>query len=53
MHSRSPMTIGPRIHTMPGRNASGFHGPGRHHVHQARNAVRCSADHIKGELSTC
>ena len=50
MHGRSLMTIDPRIPTMPGRSASGFHRPGRHRVHQARSAVRGSADRMKGEL---
>ena len=36
------MTIGSRIHTIPGRSTSGFHQPGRHCLHQARSAVRCS-----------
>ena len=30
MHGRSRMTIDPRTPTMPGRNTSGFHRPGRH-----------------------
>ena len=41
-HSRSK-TIAPRIPTMRGRSTSDFHGPGRHRVHQARRAMRCSA----------
>ena len=43
-------TIDLRIPTMPGRNTSGFHRPGRHCLLQARNAVRCSASRVKGEL---
>ena len=50
MHGRSRMTIDPRIPTMPGRSTSGFHRPGRHRLHQARSAVRCSASRMKGEL---
>ena len=49
-HGRSRMTIDPRILTMPGRSTSGFHQPGRHCLHQARSAVRCSASPMKGEL---
>ena len=33
-----------------GRSTSGFHGPGKHRVHEARCAVRCSASGVKGEL---
>ena len=47
---RSRMTINPRIPTMPGRSTSGFHQPGRHCLHQAQSAVRCSASRMKGEL---
>ena len=50
MHSVSLKTIDPRILTMPGRSTSGFCRPGRHHVHQARSAVRCSASRMEGEL---
>ena len=50
VHGRSRMTIDPRIPTMPGRSTSGFHQPGRHCLHQARSAVRCSASRMKGEL---
>ena len=50
MHGPSRMTIDPRIPTMPGRSTSGFHRPGRHCLHQARSAVRCSASRMKGEL---
>ena len=50
MHNGSRVAIGPRIPTLPGRNTSGFHRPGRHCLHQARSAVRCSASRIKGEL---
>ena len=51
VHGRSPMTIDPRIPTMPGRSTSGFHQPGRRCLHQARSAVRCSASRMKGELN--
>ena len=37
MHNRSHRTIHPCTPTMPGRNMSGFHRPGRHRVHQARS----------------
>ena len=47
VHGRSRMTIDPRIPTMPGRSMSGFHQPGRHWLHQARSAVRCSASRMK------
>ena len=51
MHGRSCMAIDPRIPTMSGRSMSGFHRPGRHCLHQARNAaVRCSVSRMKGEL---
>ena len=50
MHNRSRRTIDPPFSTMPGRIMSGFHRPGRHFLHQARNAVRCLASRIKGEL---
>ena len=50
VHGRSRMTIGPRIPTMPGRSTSGSHQLGRHCLHQARSAVRCSASRMKGEL---
>ena len=50
MHSRSLKTSDPSIPIMPGRSTSGFHRRGRHHVHQARSAVRCSGSHVKGEL---
>ena len=43
VHSVSRMTIDPRIPTLPGRSTSGFHQSGRHCLHQARSAVRCSA----------
>ena len=42
VHGRSRITIDPRIPTMSGRRTSGFHQPGRHCLHQARSAVRCS-----------
>ena len=48
MHSRNINAIDPRIPTMPGRSMSGFHRPGRHRVHQARGAVRCSASRMTG-----
>ena len=41
------MPSNPRISIMPGRSVSGFHQPGRHRVHQARSAVRCSASRMK------
>ena len=44
------MTIDPRIPTIPGRSMSGIHRPGRHCLHQARSAVRCPANRMKGEL---
>ena len=50
MNGRSRMTIPPCIPTMPGRSTSGFHRPGRHRLHQARSAVRCSASRMKGDL---
>ena len=50
MQDRSRMIIDFRIPTMPGRSTSGFHRPGRHCLHQARSAVRCSASRMKGEL---
>ena len=50
VHGRSRTTIDPRIPTMPGRSTSAFHQPGRHCLHQARCAVRCSASRMKGEL---
>ena len=48
VHGRSRMAIDSRIPTMPGRRTSGFHQPGRHCLHQARSAVRCSVSSIKG-----
>ena len=50
MHGRSRMTIDARNPTIPGRSMSGFHRPGRYCLHQARNAVRCPAMGMKGEL---
>ena len=50
VHGRSRMTMDPRIPSMPGRSMSVFHQPGRHCLHQARGAVRCSASRMKGEL---
>ena len=49
-HGRSRTTIDPRSPTMPGRNTSGFQRQGRQCLHQPRNAARCSASRIKGEL---
>ena len=43
----------PRIPTMPGWSMSGLNLPGRHHVHQARSVVRCSAGRTKGKLQSC
>ena len=50
VHGRSRMTIDPRTPTMPGRSTSGFHQTGRHCLHQARRAVRCSASRMKGDV---
>ena len=50
MHGHSRTTMDPRISAMPGRSTSGFHRPGRHRLHQARSAVRCSGSRMKGEL---
>ena len=50
MYGRSRMTIHPRITTMPGLQTSGSHRTGRHCLHQARSAVRCSASRKKSEL---
>ena len=50
VHGLSRMNIDPRIPTMPGRSTSSFNQPGRHCLHQARSAVRCSASRMKGEL---
>ena len=50
VHGRSRMAIDPRIPTMPERSTPGFHQPGRHCLHQARSAVRCSTNRMKGEL---
>ena len=46
----SGMTINPRFPTIPGRSMSGFHRPCRHCLHQARSAVRCSANRMRGAL---
>ena len=51
-HGRSRMTIDPRILTMPARRTSGFHQPGRHCLHQARSAVRCSASRMNGSTAS-
>ena len=50
VHDRRRMTIKPIIPAMPGRGTSGFHQPGRHRLHQARSAVRCSASCMEGKL---
>ena len=50
VHGRSRMTIDPRIPTIPGRSTLGYHQPGRHCLHQARSAVKCSASRMEGEL---
>ena len=50
MHGRSRVAIDPRVPTMPGLSTSGFHRSGRHCLHQARIAVRCSPSHMMGEL---
>ena len=50
MLGRSRKTADPCLPTMPGRSTSGFHRRGRHRVHRARSAVRCSASRVKGEL---
>ena len=50
VRGRSRMAIDPRIPAMPGRGTSRFHQRGRHWLHQARSAVRCSASRMKGEL---
>ena len=48
MHGRSLMAIDPRIPTMPGRNTSGFHQPGRHCLHQASAKRRRGEFHHRG-----
>ena len=50
VHGRSRMTIDSLIPTMPGRSMSGFQQQGRHCLHQARSAVRCSASRLWREL---
>ena len=50
VHGRSRMIIDPRTLTVPGRSTWDFHQPGRHCLHQARHAVRCSTSRTKGEL---
>ena len=45
MHVRSRMTIYPRIPTMPGRNTSGFHGPGRHCLQHQGGEGGCTHYH--------
>ena len=44
------IVIDPRIPTMPGRSTSSFSRPGRHRVHQSRNAMTCSASRMKSDL---
>ena len=44
--ARSRMTTDPGIPTIPGRSTSGFHGSGRHHFHQRRSAIMCSASRV-------
>ena len=51
VHGRSRMIVDSRTPTMPGWSTSGFHQPGRHCLHQARSAVRCSASRMKGDLN--
>ena len=42
MHSRSRMTVDPRIPTMPAQGKSGSHRPGRHCLRQsAKRNVMC------------
>ena len=48
MHGRNRMAR-LFIPILPGRTTSGCHRPGRHCLHQARSAVRCSASRMKGE----
>ena len=50
MHSRSRITIDPRIPAMPRRSTSGFRRPGRHCLHPAPSAVRYWASHMKRDL---
>ena len=38
--------VDPRIRTMPGRRALGFHQPGRHCLYQARPALSSSASEV-------
>ena len=40
---RTRKTIVPHIPTRPGRSTPGFHGLGRHCLHQGRSAARCLA----------
>ena len=42
------LTIDPRISTMPGRSTSGFHGPGRHCLHQARSDLEVFGESHEG-----
>ena len=50
MHGRSRMAMDPRIPTMSGQSASGFHRSGIRRLHKARSAVRSSASRMKGKL---
>ena len=50
MDGGSRVTMDPHIPTVPGRSTSDFHRPGRHCLHQARSAVRCSASRMKSGL---
>ena len=47
---RSRMAIDLRVLTMPARSASDFHRPGGHCLRQARSAVKCSANRMKGDV---
>ena len=49
MRSRSRITTDPHPYNIE-TGMSGFHRPGRHRMHQALNAVRCSAVLVKAEL---
>ena len=53
IHDRSRMAIDSCIPTIPRQRTSSFHRPGRHCLHQARSALRCSASRMKGELHLC
>ena len=47
--------LDPRIPAVPVRSMSGFHRPGKHGVHQALSAVRCSPSRVSCILprTTC